>query len=164
MVFNPNLVANIETQAQNRQSRRLVLKQDDTLKGQIDPLGGGTEPAGIMVKGPFDQNPLVVKLQDLGGVANSVIMEATYDLDYVEVTIDSTTALTPRRTAADAAPTWENVFTQALVELGNATQVINWGTLGLSQDISPTAIRFRFLAPGTGSGKEVKIEIEEGIL
>lgn len=156
--IDPNVITDVENQPGNNFSRRLTLTENDVIKGQTGQ--GVADPPGILVKGPFDNNPWSIKLREQSGVVTQIIMEATYDLDYLELNIDIQVAGDPVRTFTDAAPTYENVFTQSLVGLGVALQRIDWATLGLSKAQAPTAVRFRF---GT-SGKEVRVEIEEGIL
>lgn len=163
MTFDPNNVTQ-ENQPGNRLSQRLRLKAGDTIKGLVEP--GTTEPEGILVKGPFDNNPWTVKMLELAGVLSDVKVQATYDLDYVELTIDAAAGLGPypNRTFVDAAPTWEDVVTFNLVGLGKDAKVIDWGALSLSKPgVVPSAVRFLFDAGGN-VGKDVKIEVEEGIL
>lgn len=156
--IDPNVITDNENQPGNNFSRRITLTENDVIKGLTQQ--GVADPPGIMVKGPFDNNPWSIKLREQAPASAQVIMEATYDLDYLELDIDIQVAGDPVRTFTDAAPTWENVFTQDLVGLGVALQRVDWATQGLSKAQAPTAVRFRF---GT-SGKEVRIEIEEGIL
>lgn len=157
MTFDPNTFTKTRNYPGNKFSRRLTVTESDVIKGITQQ--GVADPAGVLVKGPFDNNPWSIKLREQGEAAASVIMEATYDLDYLELNIDIQVAGDPVRTFTDGAPTWENVFTQALVALGVDVKLVDWATAGLSEARAPTAVRFRL-----ASGKEVRVEIEEGIL
>lgn len=160
MTFDPNVVSQ-ENQPGNRLSERLRLKADDVIKGLTQQ--GVADPAGIMVKGPFDNNPWSVKLQELAGELSDVKIQATYDLDYLELDIDITGGSGIDRTFTDAAPTWEDVVDVDLVALGKDAVIIDWATAGLSQARAPTAVRFLYDSAGN-VGKDVLIEVEEGIL
>lgn len=160
MSIYPNDIANIETQAKNNQSFRITLKEDDVIEGQVKP--GDAKPEGIMVKGPFDNNPMTFKMREQGGVDCTVKVQATYNLDYVEEEIDIVTG-DPRNIFTNASTTWEDVFSQSLVALGRAAKVVDWATAGLSEARSPTALRFLFTTAAPDR-KEVRFEVEEGIL
>lgn len=140
----------------------LTLTPDLSIPGQVDPYGGAAEPRGIMVKGPFDNGEMTVQFREQGGVADTVIMEASYDLDYDEVDIDADVDLAPDRTSEDAATTWEEVDRWDLAKLGSRSAVINWGTAGLSKSYAPAAIRFRL--NGNNSGTSIRIDLGENNL
>lgn len=158
MSFYPNNITDTRTQPRDKWSFRIVLRPDDVIEGLVKP--GDVKPEGIMVKGPFDNNPMVVKMREQAGSACSVQVQATYDLDYVEEEIDATASVAPRNQFTSASPTWETIFTQSLAALGKAARVIDWPSAGLSEKHAPTAMRFLF---SSGSG-EVRFEVEEGIL
>jgi hypothetical protein len=157
----PNNITDVESQPQNRQSRRFVLTAGDAIEGLVAP--GSAKPAGIMIKGPFDNNPLTIKMREQSGVACEVKVQATYDLAYLELEIDASdnSGPFPDLTYTAASPTWEDIFTQSLVGLGKASQVIDWATASLSEDRAPTALRFFFSSVAKGL---VRFELEEGIL
>lgn len=150
-----------QNQPGNKISERLRLKADDVIKGLTQQ--SVDDPPGIMVKGPFDNNPWSVKLKELAGVLSDVKIQVTFDLDYLELDIDITGGSGIDRTFTDATPTWEDVVDVDLVALGKAAVVIDWATAGLTKAHSPSAVRFLYDAAGN-IGKDVLIEIEEGIL
>ncbi len=150
-----------QNQPGNKISERIRLKADDVIKGLTEP--SVADPAGIMIKGPFDNNPWSVKLRELAGVLSDVKIQATYDLDYLALAIDVQAANGIDRTFTDATPTWEDVADVSLVELGKEAIVIDWATAGLSEARAPSAVRFLYDSGGE-VGKDVLIEIEEGIL
>ena len=163
MTVDPNIITDNQNQPGNNLSRRIRLKADDTIKGLVEP--GTAEPLGIMILGPFDNNPWSVKLQELAGELSDVKLQATYDLDFVSLNIDAAGASGPfpQNIFTDASPTWEDVFTASLVGLGQDQRVVDWATAGLSEARAPTAVRFLYDIAGD-VGKDVLIEIEEGIL
>jgi hypothetical protein len=156
-VIDPN-DPTIENQPGNRESFRLTLNADDKIPGLTKP--SVADPDGVMVKGPWDNLVWTLKLREQAEVASQLIMEATYDLDYLEADIDLTSG-DPVLTYTDASPTWENVFTQNLAALGEINKVVDWPNEGLTKKRAPTAVRFRF---GTAASKQVRIAVEERIL
>ena len=160
MSFYPNNITDTESQARDKRSFRITLKADDVIEGQVKP--GDAKPEGILIKGPFDNNPMSFKMREQGGVDCTVRVLATYDLDYLEAEIDITTG-DPRTVYTNAGTSWETVFTQSLVALGKAARIVDWASAGLSKDRAPTALRFLYTTAAPNR-KEVRFEVEEGIL
>ncbi len=159
MPHDMNDPAGIEIQGANKIRRRFFLHSDEYIAGQVQP--GTTPPDGYMIKGPFASRKWTVKFKEIAEAASAVVIEACFDLDDVRLQIDVTTPVTPDRTYTDSNPTWEALSSSpvSLAKLGGDSIVIDWDNEGLSKDTMPSAVRFRLT-----SGKEVRIEIEEGIL
>jgi len=160
MTFDPDDVTGSENQAANHISHRFSLLSNSYINGQNEP--GTTQPSGVMIKGPFNQNIWSIKMREWAEAVSAVEMEATYALDYVEERINVSPSVTPYHTFIDSATVWETVNTTDLVALGQTSFNINWSSaaLGMSAQRTPTAVRFYF----NTAGSNVRIEIEEGIL
>lgn len=158
MAHDMNNITDVRSQPPERFSKRIFLNSGDVIKGLVGP--GGTDPAGQMIKGPFDNNPWTIKLREIAGEDADVRMVATYDLDVVREFIQTSTPVSPNISFTDASPTWEPVALRGLVAYGNDAFVVDWATAGLSEARAPSAVRFYFFT----DGKSVKIEIEEGTL
>jgi len=135
------------------------LHSGDVIKGIVEPYG--SHPSGQIIVGPFNNNIWNVKMKEAIGYdgTTTVVMEAAYDFDIVEETVDITAAL--YKSYTDASPTWETVATTNLVGHGKTSFIVDWtdASLGLSKTVPPTVVKFRITA-----GSEVHIEVEEGIL
>lgn len=159
MAHDMNNPSAVDTQAPSKLRGRYILAANDVIKGLVQP--GNTDPAGIMLMGPFAQKIWTIKYSEVAEVAANIRMVATYNLDIVRLLVSSSTPLSPYLQYTDAAPTWETVATTAVAKLGTTAFTVNWSTLGLSKNTVPTAVRFYFLG---SVGQEVRIEIEDGIL
>lgn len=161
MTYDLNNDTGMGTYPKNKISFRRTVYYGDTIPGQTEP--DTADPAGVMVKGPFDCGIWSVKLKEEMGTAAQIRMYATYDLDTLQLDYLSSTSVNPVLQYTDAATTWETITTVTLAKNGATNILINWSTAvadyGLSYNRPPTAVRFAVL-----SGDAVRVEVEQGIL